>query len=158
MLPNQRSDRGLCPRKQRLIALNRLQPAMRARKLDLMTFNRGITMSNITDPTDVPAQSPVLVSPVTAPDASIACGPSSLLDDPFVPQVVEVCREIFPGEVSTELVADPSEPCDAWLSFRVAAGGNFPGILKRERIWHQRVFELTGDRQQRYRLFVVPRE
>jgi len=113
-------------------------------------------MANVSENAGITTSQPVVVSSDYVSACSAACGPESLLDDPFIPRVVELCRTVFPSEVSVESMVDPSEPNDPWLSFSVAARGSYSDILRRESEWHDQVERLTGDRTGRYRICVCP--
>ncbi len=115
-------------------------------------------MANVTDNSGIsrPQTSAVPLGGLIA--QTLAQGPAELLEDELVPHIIEVCKELFPGEVAVESMIDPSEPGDPWLSFGVVAKGEIPAILKRELEWHERVFQLTSNHSGKYRLSIHPIE
>ncbi|MEX2139143.1 MAG: hypothetical protein WD894_07780 [Pirellulales bacterium] len=113
-------------------------------------------MANASETSEVGAPGPVVPWPGQASAVYPACGPRSLLQDPFLPAVAKLCEEMFGGEVTVEPMLDPSEPTESWLCFNVSAEGSHADILKRELQWHEEIERLTGDRTGKYRLSIYP--
>jgi hypothetical protein len=114
-------------------------------------------MANASETSELTTHLPHVPLPVLA-NASAACGPNALLQDPFLSKITALCKEMFDSDVALEPLRDPSEPTESWLCFNVSAQGNHSDILKRELEWHDRVEKLTGDRTGEYRLSIYPVE
>ena len=114
-------------------------------------------MANVSDTSELTAQPPHVPLPTQA-NISPACGPDSLLQDPFLSKVMALCKELFGSVATVEPMLDPAEPTDSWLCFNVSAAGSHSDILKRESDWHEKVEQLTGDRTGKYRLSIYPVE
>jgi hypothetical protein len=115
-------------------------------------------MANVTDNSGIRGSQPSAVPLGGLEALSLAQGPTGLLDDVFIPQIIKICEEVFPGGVIVESVVDPSDPGDPWLSFGVTAKGEIAAILKCELEWHERIVQLTGDRSGKYRVSINPIE
>ncbi len=79
-----------------------------------------------------------------------------ILGDPFIPQILQLSQQVFPGPVTYEVLFDPSEPEDKWLTFNVNAAANYTVLSGDENHWHELIENLTNDRSGRYRLSVYP--
>ena len=113
-------------------------------------------MANVSETSDAAVTNAVVSLPVPSALATPGCGSSSLLRDPYIPEVTKLCKDAFGNNATVELMFDPEDPSETWLCFTVTANGGHADILEREFVWHENVERLTGDRTGRYRLSVYP--
>lgn len=74
-------------------------------------------------------------APGTAPD--------SLSGEVLIPQIIDITRELFPGEVSIRRVDDPENPPASYTVVEARASGDIADIVDRRLLWHQRVAALS---------------
>jgi hypothetical protein len=70
---------------------------------------------------------------VEAKSVDVAC----LLAD-----VIEITKELFPGDIMIDVVRDPEDPETRLTVIEAQAGGPPEGVLNQGEEWHRRVAEL----------------
>jgi len=63
--------------------------------------------------------------------------------DEVIAQVVQLCRDLFPGAVTWEVDFEPEDPCHRYVVFTVSAKGAPKAIVDRRCQWHERLREIS---------------
>lgn len=71
--------------------------------------------------------------------------------------ILDITREMYPGDVSLETGYDPEWPEDRWICFVVQSSSSFKEIIEQELEWGRRIAPLTAPRLDAVTIFVVPR-
>jgi hypothetical protein len=89
------------------------------------------------------------MSTVVEPDPTVAetnapvIAKSASFDFPALfAQIVDITRDLFPGEVSAYLLDDPEFPQDGYLVFEAQARGTAEDAVERRLEWHRRVIQV----------------
>jgi hypothetical protein len=117
--------------------------------------------------TNLPASSadalPTIGGPLTAEERVAAAeaarrarvGADWQPPDELVQKIVAMTQKLFPGEVTTEIDCDPSEPDDPWMNFWVVSDLGYMGARGLHDRWHQEIADLGVRDETRYRLLVT---
>lgn len=68
--------------------------------------------------------------------------------------VLEVTRELFPGESKLEIDFNPDEPTDRFVVVNVKATGAIDAVLQRQELWHKRIRALEPRHFAQLRLYI----
>ncbi len=63
--------------------------------------------------------------------------------DQVISQVVDLCRDLFPGTVTWEVDFEPEDPRHRFVVFTVSANGAPKAIVDRRCQWHERLREIS---------------
>lgn len=72
-----------------------------------------------------------------------------------IEQVLDLTREIFPGEVGGYEVEDPEIPGNRYHVYEVKAEGSMDEAMARDELWHRRLCQLASRIPGRHRLSIV---
>lgn len=71
--------------------------------------------------------------------------------------ILNITREMYPGNVSLETGCDPESPEDCWITFHVEDDRETQQSIDWQLEWRRRVFELVQDCPRVICLSVMPR-
>ncbi|HUY90258.1 MAG TPA: hypothetical protein VMV10_16085 [Pirellulales bacterium] len=73
-------------------------------------------------------------------------------------KVIRLTRQLFPGEVSTELLQDPESPSETFVVLNVEAPADDERLIDRQCEWHEQVSGVAGCEAPSYRISIDPKQ
>jgi len=80
------------------------------------------------------------------------------MSDPRLLDVIQITKNLFTGNISLDVICDPTEPDDPVVVFQVSSAECVKQIVQLRREWHRRVAETPMASSGRFSLSVVPVE